>query len=105
MEITIIRPTTLVAEVCAIMMRLAAALESATSEAEKMLAATAAETELRHWMEPHESIALVATLTEERRRCANCERAASYVRCSGPVCLRCAAAFRNERLNKEWRQP
>jgi hypothetical protein len=101
MEVKIIRPTTLVAEVCAIMMRLASALES-EPQATAMVAAATAETELRLWMEPHEALALVATLTEERRRCAKCERAASYVRCSGPVCLMCAKTIRIERLNKEW---
>jgi hypothetical protein len=101
MQNTTIRPTQLVAEVTAIMMRLAAALEN---EPPSMVtvAAYAAKTALREWMEEHEALALVATLTEERRRCVKFSRAASYTRCSGPVCLMCAKTIRIERLNKDW---
>ncbi len=102
MHVTIIRPTLFVAEVNAIMMRFAAALESAASEVESAIAARAAEAELLLWMEPHEAVVQVTMVLEERRRCAKCSRAASYTRCSGPVCLSCAAAIRNERLSKEW---
>lgn len=101
MEIKIIRTTTLVAEITAIMMRLAAALENESPTAASV-AARAAETALCEWMEPHEAIVLVAIVIEERRRCARCSKAVSYTRCSGPVCLMCAKSIRLERLNKDW---
>lgn len=102
-KIETIRPTQLVAEVTAILMRLASAIEN-EAPANVTIAAQHAQTELRLWMEPNEALALVATLVDERRRCVKCSRAASYTRMSGPVCLMCAKTIRIERLNNEWEQ-
>jgi hypothetical protein len=91
----IIRPTQLVAETSAILLRLAVVAEAGTPQ-EVRDASAAADTELRRWMEPHEASILISTVVETRQRCTVCGKAAAANRCVGSMCLWCARKARNE---------
>lgn len=89
-----IRPTTVLAEVGAILMRLAAKVESGDDSAsEKALAELCPQ-----WLERHEALVAVAMVTEERQRCAECGRAASKYRLAGEICSWCAV--KQQRINE-----
>lgn len=103
MSTEIIPPSRIVAEVAAILMRLACALET-EPEHPKTLAAMAAEQELRLWMEPFEALALVASIAEGRIRCMQCSKAPLVSRARGPVCVDCAQRnrFAREARESDW---
>lgn len=86
-KIEVVEPTQIVAKTAEVLMRLAKAIEDGGTDVERI--AESAADELRLFLEPFEAAILIARLTEERRRCALCGKAAAASRCIDALCLWC----------------